>query len=87
LDHEWLQLIQLERAIDKHKNQLLEAEAGDHGDPDMDNEPFWEDGESLANQSDPLDDKDLEYINNILNSFSRPIYNHEGSSNLKLKNN
>jgi hypothetical protein len=85
LDHEWLQLIQLERAIDKQKKQLLETEVGDHGDPDEDNEPFWEDGESLAEQSDHLDDKDLEYINNILNSFSKPNYNHEGSDNFKLK--
>ena len=29
LDHEWLQLIQLEQAIEKQKNQLLEAETGD----------------------------------------------------------
>ncbi len=85
LDHEWLQLIQLEKAINKQKRQLLETEVRDHGDPDEDNKPFWEDGESLAKQRDHLDDQDLEYINNILNSFSRPIYNHEGSSNLKLK--
>jgi len=86
LDHEWLQLIQLERAINRQKKLLLETEVGDHGDPEKDNEPFWEDGESLAKQSDHLDDEDLESVNNILNSFSRPICNHEGSNNLKLKN-
>ncbi len=46
LDHEWLQLIQLERAIDKQKKQLLETEVRDHRDPDEDNEPFWEDGKT-----------------------------------------
>jgi hypothetical protein len=64
LDHEWL--IQLERAINRQKKLLLETEVGDHGDPEKDNEPFWEDGESLAKQSDHLDDEDLEYVNNIL---------------------
>jgi hypothetical protein len=67
LDHEWLQLIQLEKAIDKQKKLLLATEVGDHGDPDKDNEPFWEDGESLAKRSDHIDDEDLEYVNNILN--------------------
>jgi hypothetical protein len=86
LDHEWLQLIQLERAINRQKKLLLETEVGDHGDPEKDYEPFSENGESLDRQSDHLDDEDLEYVNNILNSFSRPIRNHEGSNNLKLKN-
>ncbi len=86
LDHEWLQLIQLERAINRQKKLLLETEVGDHGDLEKDNEPFWEDGESLAKQSDHLNDEDREYVNNILNSFSRPICEHEGSNNLKLKN-
>ena len=85
LDHEWLQLIRLEKAIDKHKNQLLEAEAGNQGDPDMDGGPFWESKESLAKRSDQPDDGDLEYISNILNSFSSPTCYHEGPSQLKLK--
>jgi hypothetical protein len=86
LDHEWLQLIQLEKAIDNQKKLLLATEVGDHGDPDEDNEPFWEDEESPAKRSDHLDDEDLEYVNNILNSFSRPIGNHKGSNNLKSTN-
>jgi hypothetical protein len=48
LDCEWLQLIQLEKAVEKQKNQLLEAEAGDRGDPDTDGMPFSENEEDLA---------------------------------------
>jgi len=51
----------------------------------MDGKPFWENKENLAKRSDHLDDGDLEYINNILNSFSSPIGYHEGPSQLKLK--
>ncbi len=86
LDHEWLQLIQLERAIDEHKKQLLNAELGGHEDPDEENKPLWEDEKGPAKQNDDLDDGDLEDINDILSSFSRPIYNHENSNKLKLKN-
>jgi hypothetical protein len=85
LDHEWRQLFQMERAIERHRKQLLETKIGDHGDPNEDNEPFREDGESLAEHSDHLDDEDLEFISEILNLFSRPTYNHEGSSDLKLR--
>ncbi len=48
LDHEWLQLIQMERAIEKLKNQLSETGVKGHGYPDEDSEPFWKDKESLA---------------------------------------
>ncbi len=48
LDREWLQLIQLEKAIDKQKKLILSTDIEDHGDPDEDNEPFWEAGEGLA---------------------------------------
>ncbi len=85
LDHEWLQLIRLEKAIDKHKNRLLEAKAGEQGDPDMDGKLFWKSEENLAKRSDHLDNGDLEYINNIINSFSSPTCYHEGPSHLKLK--
>ncbi len=59
---------------------------GHHGDLEEDNELFWEAGESLAKRRDHLDDEDLEYVNNILDSFSRPTNNHEGSNELKLTN-
>ncbi len=59
LDHEWLQLIQLEKVIDEQKKLLLATETGDHGDLQEENEPFWEAGESLAKRSDHLDDEDL----------------------------
>ena len=48
LDHEWLQLIQMEKAIENHKNQLLGTGAQGRWDPDEDHETFWEDEESLA---------------------------------------
>jgi hypothetical protein len=85
LDRKWLQLIQLEKAIEKQKNQLLEAEAGDRGDPDADGMPFNENEEDLAKRYDHLDDGDLEYINSILNSFSSPTCYRQGSRQLKLK--
>jgi hypothetical protein len=85
LDHEWLQLIQLEKAIDEQKKLLLATEIGDHGDPDGDNEPFGEAGGNFVKRSDHLDDEDLGYVNNILNSFSKPIGNHEGTSHFKLR--
>ena len=86
LDHEWLQLIQLEKAIDEQKKLMLSNKIGEHGDPDEENEPFWETGESLDQRSDHLDDEDLEYVNNILNSFSRPSGNHDGSNNFRSTN-
>ncbi len=86
LDHEWLQLIQMEKTIEKQKNKLLETRANDHWDPDKDRETFWETEESPANkQDDHLDDGDLEYINAILNSFSRQNSNHKKSNGLELE--
>jgi hypothetical protein len=85
LDHEWFQLIQMERAIENHKNQLLETGVEGHWDPDEDHETFWENEESLAKRDDHLDDGDLEYINVILNSFSRQSCTHKNSNNPKLE--
>ncbi len=85
LDHEWLQLIQMERAIEHHKNHLLENGIEGHWDPDEDRETFWENKESLAKRDDHLDDGDLEYINVILNSFSRDRGTHKNSNNSKLE--
>jgi hypothetical protein len=48
LDHEWLQLIQMERAIENHKNQLLKTGVEGRWDPDENHETFWEDNKSLA---------------------------------------
>jgi hypothetical protein len=84
-DHEWLQLIQMERAIEKHKNQLLETGVKGHGDPDKDSEPFWEDEENFAKRDDHLDDEDLKYINVILDSFSRQNGNHGSPNDLRLE--
>jgi hypothetical protein len=75
----------MEKAIENQKNQLLGTKAQSRRDPDEDHETFWEDEEFRAKRDDKLSDGDLEYINNILNSFSRHNYNHENSNNLKLE--
>ncbi len=83
MDHEWLQLIQMEKTIQKQKNKLLETGANDHWDPDEDREIFWEtEGSPVNEQNDHLD---LEYINAILNSFSRQNSNHKNSNGLELE--
>ncbi len=85
LDHEWLQLIQMEKAIEEKKNQLQGTEAQNHWDLDEDHETFWEDDESFTERNDHLDDGDLEYINVILNSFSRDQGTHQNSNNSRLE--
>jgi hypothetical protein len=60
LDHEWFQLIQMEKAIEEKKNKLRGNEAQQRRYPDEDHETFWKDGEGLTEQGDNLDDKDLE---------------------------
>ncbi len=85
LDHEWLQLIQMEKAIKEQKNQLRGTEAQGRWDPDGDHETLWDNKDSLTERNEHLDDGDLEYINDILNSFSKQGYNHGNSRNLKLE--
>ncbi len=75
----------MEKAIEEKKNQLWGTGAQNHWDPDEDHETVWDDEESLTEQNEHLDDGDLEYINDILNSFSRPMYNHGNSRNLTLE--
>ena len=41
LDHEWLQLIQMEKAIEEKKNQLRGTGAQKRWDPDEGHELFW----------------------------------------------
>jgi hypothetical protein len=41
-DHEWLQLIQMEKMIEKHKHELLKAGTQDLGDEDDDFNELWE---------------------------------------------
>ncbi len=86
LDHEWLQLIQMEKTIAKQKNKLLETGANDHWNLDEDREIFWEtEGSPVNKQNGYLDDGDLEYINAILNSFSKQNPNHKNSHGLELE--
>jgi hypothetical protein len=85
LDHEWLQLIQMEKATEEKKNQLRRDGAQKRGDPDEDQDMFWENEESFTEQNDHLDDEDMEYINVILNSFSRDQSTHKNSINPQLE--
>ncbi len=48
LDHEWLQLIQMEKAIEEKKNLLRETGAQNRWNPDEDHETFWKDEESFT---------------------------------------
>jgi hypothetical protein len=85
-DHEWLQLIQMEKMIEKHKHDLLKTGAQDHCDMDNDREALWEaEGDPVQEEDDSLDDGDLAYINAILNSFSKPKFNHENSNGPELQ--
>jgi hypothetical protein len=63
LNHEWLQLIQMEKAIEEKKNQLRGTKARNRWDPDEDPETFWDDEEGLTERNEHLDDGNLEYIN------------------------
>jgi hypothetical protein len=86
LDHEWLQLIQMEKTIEKQKNKLLETRANDHWDPDEGRETVWQnEGSSATKQADQWGDEDLEYLNAILNSFSGQNCNHKNSKKLQLE--
>ncbi len=80
-----MQLIQIEREIEKRKNQLREAEAGDQGNPDLDDLPFDEEDEDLAGQNEHLEDGDLEWVNSIFNSLPSPTGYRQSSDQLKLK--
>ncbi len=85
-DHEWLQLIQMEKMIEKHKHDLLKTRAQDHWDMDDDRKALWEaEGGPVKEKDDSLDDGDLAYINAILNSFSKPTFNRENSNNPELQ--
>ncbi len=75
----------MEKAIEEKKNQLRGINAQSHWDPDEDHETFWDHEESLTEQNEHLDDKDMEYINEILNSLSKPVYKHKNSHQLNLK--
>jgi hypothetical protein len=75
----------MEREIEKRRNQLREAEAGDQGDPDLDDLPFDEEDEDLAKQNEHLEDGDLEWVNSIFNSFPSPTCYRQSSNQLKLK--
>ncbi len=78
-------MIQREKAIEEKKNQLRSTGAQTRRDPNKDHETVWDDEESLTGPDEHLGDGDLEYINDILNSFSKPRHNHRNSRNLTLE--
>ncbi len=85
-DHEWLQLIQMEKMIEKHKQDLLKNGAQDHWDMDNDCDALWEaEGGPVKEEDDSLDDGDLAYIHAMLTSFSKPKFNHERSNYPELQ--
>jgi hypothetical protein len=85
LDHEWLQLIQMEKIIEKRKHELLNSGSKVCGDPDDDHEALWETERGpIKEEDESLDDEDLAYINDILNSFSKPKFNSENPRDPKL---
>jgi hypothetical protein len=75
----------MEKAIEEKKKQLWGTGAQKRYNPDEGHETFWEDGESFTERDGHLDDGDLEYINVILNSFSRDQGTHKNSNNSQLE--
>jgi hypothetical protein len=75
----------MEKMIEKHKHDLLKTGAQDHWDMDNDLEALWEaEGDPVQKEDGSLDDGDLAYIHAILNSFSKPKFNHENSNSPEL---
>ncbi len=72
-DHEWLQLIQMEKFIEDQKRKLLK-----HGAQDLqDEDDTWKkhqvaETDTIKQEDDSLDDEDLSYITYILGSLSKP---------------
>jgi hypothetical protein len=75
----------MEKAIKEKKTQLLGPRAQNHWNPDEDHETVWDDEKGLTERDEHLDDGDLEYINDLLNSFSQPRYDYDDSRNLTLE--
>ncbi len=68
----------MEKMIEKQKRDLLEAGDQDLWDMDDDHDALGEaEGSPVKEEDDSLDDGDLAYIHAILNSFSKPTFNHE----------
>ncbi len=85
-DHEWLQLIQMERMIERQKQELPKNGAQDFEDEDDGWDELREAEEGpVKEEDDSLDDGDLTYITAILNSFSKPKLNCEQSSASELQ--
>jgi hypothetical protein len=68
----------MEKLIEKHKHELLSTGTNVHWDPDNDHEASWETERGpIKEEDESLDDEDLAYINDILNSFSKPEFSSE----------
>ncbi len=76
----------MERMIERQKQELLKTGAQDLGNEDDDRDELWEaEGGLVKEEDDSLDDRDLTYITAILNSFSKPKFNREKSSDSELQ--
>jgi len=81
LQQEWLQLIQMEKEIEKQKNKLREAEAGYREETELEDLLLNETDEEFGH----LDDEDLEWVKSIFNSCpSKGRYN-QNADQRKLK--
>jgi hypothetical protein len=84
-DHEWLQLIQIEKMIERQKQEWLKTGAQDLEDED---EAWGElqeaEGSPVKEEDESLDDGDLTYITTILNSFSKTKLNCKQPSTSEL---
>jgi hypothetical protein len=85
-DHEWLQLIQMEKYIERQKQEMLK----NGGQDLLDEDDAWgerqeADGDPVKEEDDSLDNGDLAYITAILNSFSKPKFNRKESNDPELQ--
>jgi hypothetical protein len=80
-DHKWLQLVQMERMIERQKQELLKTGAHDLDTEDNDWDGLREaEGGPVKEEDDSLDDNDLAYITAILGSFSGPNSNSKSTN-------
>ncbi len=76
-----MQLFQVEKEIEKRKNQLREAEAGYQGETELEDLLLDEADEELGH----LNDEDLEWIESIFNSSNSQTRYNQNSDQRKLK--
>jgi hypothetical protein len=81
LQQDWLQLIRVEKEIERQKVLLREAEAGNQTETELEDLLFDETDEELGS----LDDEDLEWVKSIFNSSPRRTCYSQNPNYEKLK--